>query len=58
MANGFFCFGTPQANYLIQLGVRIQEQILVRNNAVVDNAKLRQVYTIRRGPVGRQNRMS
>ena len=43
LANGFFCFGTPQARYLIQLGAR-PEQILVRNNAVVDNAKLRQVY--------------
>ncbi|GAB3898590.1 glycosyltransferase family 4 protein [Larkinella knui] len=43
LANGFFCFGTPQANYLIQLGAR-PEQILVQNNAVVDNAKLRQVY--------------
>ncbi|MGV3556967.1 glycosyltransferase family 4 protein [Larkinella arboricola] len=43
LANGFFCFGTPQANYLIQLGVR-PDQILVAQNAVVDNAKLRQVY--------------
>ncbi|MFD1143393.1 glycosyltransferase family 4 protein [Larkinella insperata] len=43
MADGFFCFGTPQANYLIQLGVR-PDQILVAQNAVVDNAKLRQVY--------------
>ena len=42
-ANGFFCFGTPQAQYLMQLGAR-PEQILVKNNAVVDNAKLRQVY--------------
>ena len=43
MADGFFCFGTPQASYLIQLGVR-PEKILVQRNAVVDNTKLRQVY--------------
>ncbi|GAB3256990.1 hypothetical protein GCM10027347_19160 [Larkinella harenae] len=43
MADGFFCFGTPQANYLKQLGVR-PERILVQNNAVVDNQKLRQTY--------------
>lgn len=43
LADGFFCFGTPQAEYLIQLGVR-PEQILVAQNAVVDNAKLRQVH--------------
>lgn len=40
MANGFFCFGTPQVEYLIQLGARPQ-QILVQNNAVVDNVRLR-----------------
>ncbi|GAB3330321.1 hypothetical protein GCM10027299_34810 [Larkinella ripae] len=43
MADGFFCFGTPQANYLKQLGVR-PERILVQNNAVVDNAKLRKTH--------------
>lgn len=43
MANGFFCFGTPQANYLLQLGVR-PERILVQNNAVVDNVRLRRTY--------------
>ncbi|MGA0558495.1 glycosyltransferase family 4 protein [Larkinella sp. VNQ87] len=43
LADGFFCFGTPQANYLLQLGVR-PEKILVSNNAVVDNARLRHTY--------------
>jgi len=43
MANGFFCFGTPAANYLLALGVR-PEQILVRHNAVVDSKTLRRSY--------------
>ncbi|RRB06341.1 glycosyltransferase family 4 protein [Larkinella rosea] len=43
MADGFFCFGTPQADYLIQLGVR-PEKILVHRNAVVDNSKLRHIH--------------
>ncbi|MBO0952410.1 glycosyltransferase family 4 protein [Fibrella forsythiae] len=43
MCDGFFCFGTRAADYLVQLGA-MPEQILVRNNAVVDNAFLREVY--------------
>ncbi|RYF71324.1 MAG: glycosyltransferase [Cytophagaceae bacterium] len=43
LCTGFFCFGTRAADYLIQLGAT-PEQILVRNNAVVDNAFLREVY--------------
>ncbi|MFC5408942.1 glycosyltransferase family 4 protein [Larkinella bovis] len=43
LADGFFCFGSPQADYLLQLGVR-PDRILVKNNAVVDNAHLRNTY--------------
>ncbi|GAB3920198.1 glycosyltransferase family 4 protein [Larkinella terrae] len=60
MATGFFCFGTPQADYLTQLGVS-PDKILVRSNAVVDNTKLRQVYDralpdrfLRQGELGLQ----
>ncbi|WP_128545219.1 glycosyltransferase family 4 protein [Larkinella soli] len=43
LSHGFFCFGTPQADYLMQLGAR-PEQILVRKNAVVDNRTLRKAF--------------
>lgn len=42
LCNGFFCFGTLSANYLLQLGVRA-ERILLRKNAV-DNQTLYRVY--------------
>ena len=37
LCDGFFCFGTQSANYLIQLGVR-PDKILLRKNAVDNNA--------------------
>ncbi|MFD2569439.1 glycosyltransferase family 4 protein [Spirosoma soli] len=37
--DGFFCFGSSSADYLIQLGVR-PEQILLRKSAVDNNALL------------------
>ena len=40
--DGFFCFGTQSANYLLQLGVR-PNKILLRKNAV-DNQALRSAY--------------
>ncbi len=40
--NGFFCFGSQSADYLIQLGVA-PAKILLRKNAV-DNVVLRSVY--------------
>lgn len=40
--DGFFCFGTQAANYVLQLGVR-PEKILLRKNAV-DNRALRLAY--------------
>ncbi|GAB3789692.1 hypothetical protein GCM10028818_58750 [Spirosoma horti] len=40
--DGFFCFGTQSANYLIQLGVS-PEKILLRKNAV-DNHTLQSAY--------------
>lgn len=40
--DGFFCFGTQSANYLLQLGVR-PDKILLRKNAV-DNDALRSAY--------------
>lgn len=39
LCDGFFCFGTRAADYMVQLGAQ-PEQILVRNNAVVDNEQL------------------
>ncbi|MBD2755334.1 glycosyltransferase family 4 protein [Spirosoma validum] len=42
LCDGFFCFGTQSANYLIQLGVP-PEKILLRKNAV-DNDALRVAY--------------
>lgn len=47
--DGFFCFGTQSANYLIQLGVS-PEKILLRKNAV-DNNTLQVAYE--RALVGR-----
>ncbi len=41
--NGFFCFGSQSADYLIQLGVA-PAKILLRKNAV-DNDVLRSVYS-------------
>ena len=41
--DGYFCFGNRAADYLIELGAK-PDQILVRNNAVVDNALLRRLY--------------
>lgn len=43
ICDGFFCFGTRAAEYMIQLGAR-PDQILVQNNAVVDNTFLRKVF--------------
>ena len=43
LCDGYFCFGTRAADYLIQLGAT-PSRILVRNNAVVDNAGLRATY--------------
>ena len=43
LCDGYFCFGTRAANYLIQLGAT-PSRILVENNAVVDNAGLRATY--------------
>lgn len=40
--DGFFCFGTQSANYLLQLGVPLNK-ILLRKNAV-DNGALRSAY--------------
>ena len=40
--DGFFCFGTLSANYLLQLGVR-PDQILLRKNAV-DNQALANAF--------------
>lgn len=40
--SGFFCFGTPQANYLMQLGVPARK-ILLRKSAV-DNDALQKAY--------------
>ena len=42
LCNGFFCFGSQSAQYLLQLGVR-PEQILLRKNAV-DNKTIRDAY--------------
>ena len=43
LCDGYFCFGTRAADYLVQLGAK-PDRILVRNNAVVDNALLRGIY--------------
>jgi glycosyltransferase involved in cell wall biosynthesis len=43
LCDGYFCFGTRAAEYLVQLGAD-PARILVKNNAVVDNAFLRTVY--------------
>jgi glycosyltransferase involved in cell wall biosynthesis len=43
LANGFFCFGTTSAQYLIQLGVA-PSQILTCHAAIVDNDVLRVSY--------------
>lgn len=43
LCDGYFCFGTRAANYLIELGAT-PSRILVENNAVVDNAGLRATY--------------
>lgn len=41
-ANGFFCYGTLAADYMLKLGAK-PAQILLRNNAV-DNEALRQIH--------------
>lgn len=41
-ANGFFCYGTLAANYMLKLGAK-PGQILMRKNAV-DSNKVRQAY--------------
>lgn len=41
-ANGFFCYGTAAADYMIKLGAK-PSQILMKNNAV-DNDHLRQLH--------------
>lgn len=43
ICDGYFCFGTRAAQYMVQLGAD-PARILVKNNAVVDNAFLRTVY--------------
>lgn len=43
ICDGYFCFGSRAADYLVQLGAPAS-RILVRNNAVVDNALLRRTY--------------
>lgn len=43
LCDGYFCFGTRAADYLIQLGAT-PSGILVQNNAVVDNTLLRETY--------------
>lgn len=43
LCDGYFCFGTRAADYLVELGAA-PGKILVRNNAVVDNAALAQTY--------------
>jgi glycosyltransferase involved in cell wall biosynthesis len=43
ICDGFFCFGTRAADYLVQLGAD-PIQILVRNNAVVDNDLLKHTF--------------
>ncbi len=41
-ANGFFCYGTLAADYMLKLGAK-PNQILMRNNAV-DNEVIRQIH--------------
>lgn len=41
--DGFFCFGSKAAQYMIDLGAK-SEQILVKNAAVVDNNYILNVY--------------
>lgn len=41
--DGFFCFGTRAAEYLVQLGAA-RARILVDNNAVVDNDLLKRIF--------------
>lgn len=41
-ANGFFCYGTLAADYMLKLGAK-PEQILMRNNAV-DNETVQQIH--------------
>ncbi len=43
ICDGFFCFGSRAAEYLIQLGAD-PAHILVRNNAVVDNNLLKRIF--------------
>ncbi len=43
ICDGFFCFGTRATEYLIQLGAA-PARILVRNNAVVDNDRLKLIF--------------
>jgi glycosyltransferase involved in cell wall biosynthesis len=43
LCDGYFCFGTRAADYLIELGAA-PGNILVRNNAVVDNAALARTH--------------
>ncbi|MBO0934789.1 glycosyltransferase family 4 protein [Fibrella aquatilis] len=43
LCDGFFCFGTRAADYLIQLGAN-PARIRVRNNAVVDNDLLKRTF--------------
>ncbi|MEZ0483585.1 glycosyltransferase family 4 protein [Fibrella aquatica] len=44
LCDGYFCFGTRAADYLVELGAK-RDRILVQNNAVVDNAQLRKIFT-------------
>lgn len=41
-ANGFFCYGTLAADYMLKLGAK-PDQILMRNNAV-DNEKVQHIH--------------
>ena len=43
LCDGYFCFGTRAAAYLVQLGAD-PARILIQNNAVVDNAFLKSAY--------------
>ncbi|MCU0326405.1 MAG: glycosyltransferase family 1 protein, partial [Spirosomaceae bacterium] len=43
-AQGFFCYGTKSADYMLKLGAK-PEQILVKNNSV-DNQRIAETHQI------------
>ncbi len=53
---GFFCFGSPQATYLIQLGVP-PARILLQKSAVDNQALLRAYQTAKRQRTGQQQKL-